>query len=453
MMSMSSTKELEATGPPMAEISTGSTRATAVWLLQIVFPTIGLAYVLTWLIDPYPFGRLGWLILITCVLWYGGCFAGLAFPIGHRWIAGHSRCLVVSYLVLTSGLVGAELVCRSIPDLPYDPRLPHITKWSARLGWSFTPGAGDISEHGWRLPAYPFEKEAGHFRIVCLGDSTTYGNGCTWKKSWPHQLEELLRQDVEWTSKYGITEVLNLGCLMYGPDQSFLALKDSGLKYRPDIVIYHLSTEAFADVAFDYNWRTTGYKPLYKPSFILKEGRPVPGREYIPMPTDAAGNVVTSTGQILPGLQLHLFSFLRGQRQHSWLGGSPPSKTFEPTKAHWPVHDSFKAEYATARPLVWALIKEMSSISSDAGAAFLVTLSPHSMNSAEDRLPWRTGSFLKESEDDARSAALRFLNCVPDHFAEGGNERFLRGNERGYLNADGNALIARQTMRWLKDQQ
>ena len=122
-----------------------------------------------------------------------------------------------------------------------------------------------------------------------------------------------------------------------------------------------------------------------------------------------------------------------------------------PMKLDWPIHDSFQAEYTASRPLVWALIKEMSRRSSDAGAEFLVSLSPHYMRSPGDNPPWRVASFLHEYEEDARAAGIPGLNCVPEYFAEGGNDRFEVKAGSDYLNPKGNALIARATFRWLKD--
>ncbi len=84
-------------------------------------------------------------------------------------------------------------------------------RYSPILGWALNPGHGDVGAHGWRGPSIPRKKADGHFRIVCAGDSTTFGDGCSWQDAWPHQLETCLNQDADWTRTNGITEVLNLG--------------------------------------------------------------------------------------------------------------------------------------------------------------------------------------------------------------------------------------------------
>jgi len=348
------------------------------------------------------------------------------------------------------GLVAAEVACRATPATEYDPRLPHITRLSPELGWALKPGAGDIGEHGWRRPVYPRAKSPGHFRIVCIGDSTTFGVGCSWSDAWPHQLEVLLNQDAEWSRSHRITEVLNLGVLMYGPDQSLLALKNYGLAYSPDLVIFHLCSDDFADASFDYYWKMNFDTKMYKPFFRLEEGRLILARDRAPDQTDAQGNLIEPPRQILPEWQLYLFSFLR-TRAGKFFRGEAPSKQEGPTKAHWPVHDSFHAEYSASRPLVWALIKEMSRLSRANGAEFLLTLSPQHLRSADDVPPWRAASFRRDYQEDARLAGIPAIDCVPEYFAQGGNDRFQLHDVVMYLNPKGNALIARTTLRGIKE--
>jgi hypothetical protein len=435
--------------PPVANL-TLSKRAVILWLFQLVFPTIALAHVVIWIIDPFPLGRFGQVILVLCLLWYGGCFLTLALGGGRRWIAAHPALLIVLNLFLATGFVGAEMACRATPNTEYDPRAPHITQLSPELGWNLIPGSGDIGEHGWRRPSYPREKSPGHFRIVCIGDSTTFGSGCTWKDAWPHQLEELLNHDADWSRSHGVTEVLNLGVLMYGPDQALLTLKNYGLSYSPDLVIFHLCCDDFVDASLDYYWKMNADLKLYKPFFVLKEGRPVLGRERVPGLTDPFGKAIEPAKQVLPHLQLSLFSFLRTQARNLFRSEAPRKRPV-PTKPDWPIHDSFRAEYAAARPLVWALIKEMSRLSSEAGARFLLTLSPQHMSEAVDNPPWRVGSFRHEFQEDSRVAGISTIDPVPEYFAEGGNDRFQLTGSVYYMNPEGNAFIARQTFHWLKE--
>ena len=263
-----------------------------------------------WLIDPFGFGRFGFLVLAFSLLWYVGCFLILALRPGRRWIATHTTLIGVLYLLLVTGLVAAEVTCRSIPATEYDPRVPHITQLSSEFGWSFRPGVSDIGENGYRLPVYPPDKAPGRFRIVCIGDGNTCGMCCTWRDAWPHQLEVLLNQDADWSRTHGVTEVVNLGVMMYGPDQSLLTLEKRGLSYSPDLVIFQLCVDDYVEASCDYYWRMNNNTKMYKPFFVLKEGRLILGRDYAPPPTDESGKAVEPPRQILPDLQLSLFSFL-----------------------------------------------------------------------------------------------------------------------------------------------
>jgi hypothetical protein len=345
--------------------------------------------------------------------------------------------------------VPVEIACRSAPVVAYDPRVPHITQFSTELGWSLRPGASEISELGWRLPSYAHAKSPGRFRIVCIGDSTTFGVGCTWKDAWARQLETLLNLDPDWTRSHGVTEVLNLGVLMYGPDQSLLVLRNHGLSFSPDLVIFHLCVDDFADASFDYYWKMNFNTKMYKPYFVLKDGMLTLGRERTPPMTDPDGNPAESPRQIFPELQLRLFSFLRTRAGKTFVRPAQAPEP-RPTKAHWPIHDGFRAEYAEARPLVWAIIDEMARLCRKAGAQFLLTLSPHHMSSAEDIPPWRVASFRGDFQEFARAAEIPALDCVSEYFIEGGNARYQLDGTDNYLNSDGNSYIARTTLGRLK---
>ena len=111
----------------------------------------------------------------------------------------------------------------------------------------------------------------------------------------------------------------------------------------------------------------------------------------------------------------------------------------------------YRDKYQAARPLVWALIKEMARISRESGAQFLVTLSPHDMSPGQDRSPWRVASFLEEFAADARSAGVPARQCIAEFFARGGNGRFVLSNELNYLNGQGNGFIATATRNWLTE--
>ncbi len=189
---------------------------------------------------------------------------------------------------------------------------------------------------------------------------------------------------------------------------------------------------------------------MYKPFFVLKDGRPVLGRDRVPPVVDAMGNPPERVDQILPNSQMRLFSFLR-LRANRLFRREAPGGQQAPTKAHWPLHASFHSEYSAGRPLVWALIKEMSRISREHGAGFVVTLSPRHMRTAVDDPPWRVASFRREYQEDARASGITALDFVPEYFAEGGDDRFQLHEAINYPSPTGNGFIARETYRWIKE--
>jgi len=400
------------------------------------------------------------LLLAFLLLWYGGCFLVLAMREGRRWIATHSAQLVGLYGSITLGLALAEVSCRILVATEQPPSFgPRVVQYSPVLGWALIPGVEDIGAHGWRGPSMARTKEDGRFRIVCAGDSTTFGFHGSWEDAWPHQLETSLNRDADWTRAHGITEVLNLGVPGYGPDQSMLALEEIGLSYAPDVVIFHLCLNDFADASYDHHWLKLGGFTQYKPFYVLEDGRLAREKALVPLPRDPAGNEFypTDSNHSAPSarpFRSALAQFLRNRARH-FVAGVSRKPLLDFPQQHWPIHDGFRARYALARPLVWAMIKEMSRVASDAGAVFLVTLSPGSMNPVngpEDAPPWRLATFLREYEDDAKAAGIPALNCIPEYFTAGGNGRFLLPHDPYHLNRQGNAFIAQTTARWLKNE-
>jgi lysophospholipase L1-like esterase len=87
---------------------------------------------------------------------------------------------------------------------------------------------------GFRGREYAKEKPAGTFRTVLIGDSFTMGSGVAEHETYASTLEQRLgREDRE--RDY---EVLNLGVGGFDLRASVMRLKQIGLKYDPDLVVY-----------------------------------------------------------------------------------------------------------------------------------------------------------------------------------------------------------------------
>jgi lysophospholipase L1-like esterase len=111
------------------------------------------------------------------------------------------------------------------------------------LLWSLKPsfrglvrGASvSINAQGLRGPEIG-KKQQGEIRILCLGESTTFGIKVDQGRDYPHVLESLLRKQFP---ERNIT-VINAGVVAYSSYQSWQFLLKRGLRLEPDIVVlYH----------------------------------------------------------------------------------------------------------------------------------------------------------------------------------------------------------------------
>ncbi|MBM3464134.1 MAG: SGNH/GDSL hydrolase family protein [Armatimonadetes bacterium] len=120
-----------------------------------------------------------------------------------------------------------ELSARHYDNLPHgDYRVDPI------LGWSLAPRP-DVNRFGLRGPEVAEKKEANEVRILCLGDSCTYGSGTIAEHSWPARLQahlQALRPALKIT-------VLNGGVPGYNSAHGIHALRRY-LFLKPDLVIW-----------------------------------------------------------------------------------------------------------------------------------------------------------------------------------------------------------------------
>jgi len=150
------------------------------------------------------------------------------------------------------------------------------------LGWKLVPHAKHlyrkeeqtyliaINSKGLRDAERSYEKPAGVFRIVVVGDSFVFGSGGV-KAS--DRFTDILEKS---TKK---VEVINMGVPAFGSDQEYLYLKTEGLKYHPDLIILcafeNDFRESFSTVS-PSNGRAKGYVStsrgqllFHPPSFSL----------------------------------------------------------------------------------------------------------------------------------------------------------------------------------------
>lgn len=96
-------------------------------------------------------------------------------------------------------------------------------------------GQYTINSHGYRGPEFDLGKKPGVVRVVCLGESNTFGLGVADDAVWPRQLESRLNaidpQRRQW-------EVLNLAVTNYSTFQGVRQARYELPRLKPDIVMY-----------------------------------------------------------------------------------------------------------------------------------------------------------------------------------------------------------------------
>ena len=88
-----------------------------------------------------------------------------------------------------------------------------------------------INSSGFRDKEYSLKK-GNHYRIITIGDSITIGNRLALSEIYAKQLEKMFED------KGKPVEVLNMGVGGFNANQAVSFLKEKGLKFSPDVVVY-----------------------------------------------------------------------------------------------------------------------------------------------------------------------------------------------------------------------
>lgn len=279
-------------------------------------------------------------------------------------------------------------------------------------GWSLDPGGEAhqrnpdfgvlvrINERGLRDREHTYAPEPGVFRVVVLGDSFMEAYQVPLEQALPFRLQEALADRR--------VEVINLGVGGYGTAQEYLALRDEGLRYQPDLVLL-----AFFGENDVLNNSRALEALLVGPDDLKVFGRPYaeataleaplqwqpPDADRVRAYLEKKENKRTRAAWqrfFEPALVGNLF-----ERAHNRLkGGAAPGRTASDPNVQlgWPLLAEFAPDDPAATQsleryeALWRdawratrrLMLEMQRLSADAGARFAVMLVPSIMQSDPD---------------------------------------------------------------------
>src|SRR3989442_549915 len=89
-----------------------------------------------------------------------------------------------------------------------------------------------LNSDGFRDEDFPKRKSPAAFRIICLGDSWTFGANVGQEEAYPQRLKALLRQEFPKAN----FEVFNLGVLGYSSYQGLELVRKTAIKMQPDML-------------------------------------------------------------------------------------------------------------------------------------------------------------------------------------------------------------------------
>ncbi|NWF73553.1 MAG: hypothetical protein HXY51_11010 [Nitrospirae bacterium] len=112
----------------------------------------------------------------------------------------------------------------------HDPLLGHVLAPGQHAFTHSFPVS--TNSHGFRDREYPLVPTSGTVRILCLGDSLTFGDGVAIEDTYPKRLEALLQE-----SGGHKFEVINTGVPSYDTWQEITFFKTKGAQFEPHIVV------------------------------------------------------------------------------------------------------------------------------------------------------------------------------------------------------------------------
>jgi len=220
-------------------------------------------------------------------------------------------------------------------------------------------------------------------RILCVGDSFTWGLGVESREAFPSLLENGLSE----------TEVINAGALGWGTAQEWLWLEREGQRYSPDVLILEFYVNDF--------WENDGsYLPGQRPAFTVSAGEPVLQASPTPFPKRSRSE------SILRFLRGHSWVFRAARFGEEWMRVG----FFQPADLT-PLARATLRERATTPPaqeVTFALLKRIRAFCDERGIRLIVLSIPSSW----DVRPGLGGTTDTLAFHNAYEIAIRFCRTL-----------------------------------------
>jgi hypothetical protein len=233
-------------------------------------------------------------------------FAMLSLMLALAFLEGISSC----------GLFAHDLLARWRWPLPerqhtaYDPELGWVSRPDTVIEDLYGRGRSvTINAQGFRgKQPIAVEVPGGKLRVICSGDSMTFGYGVDDEETWPARLAQ---------GSPGL-EVVNMGQGGYGVDQMILWYERDGRKIEHDVHLFALMWNDFSRMRFD------SFMGYGKPTLRIEDGAPVAGD--VPVPRRSF---------YLPWLTQNRDTLrsLRSVQLGGWLLGAAPRATLRPVSS------------------------------------------------------------------------------------------------------------------------
>jgi len=175
-----------------------------------------------------------------------------------------------------------------------------VLGWKPRPG--FKQGGIEINSLGFRGREVPVQKASGTFRIVALGDSTTFGYGETPLSSYPAQLEVALNARASSCGQR--YEVINAGVEGYSARHVLARLEKEVLPLAPDLLIIFVGWNDLFGLNPEGRLRTVDpnswFNRLLRYSYVLKAATKLVFERILPAGEEVTPRRVAIYQQFVP---------------------------------------------------------------------------------------------------------------------------------------------------------